>query len=79
MQNFDFQNPTKILFGKNTIPRLGTEVKDGGLNKVLLIAGGGSIKKNGVYEQSTASLKQAGIEWVEAWGVRANPVLTKAR
>ena len=77
MQNFDFFNPTKLIFGKDTITRIGEEIKLNGHKKVFMIAGGGSIKKNGVYEQVIKSLKDTGIEWVVAWGVRANPVLSK--
>ena len=79
MQNFDFFNPTKLVFGKGTISRIGEEISQGGHQKVLLIAGGGSIRKNGVYDQVTDSLKDAGIEWTETWGVQPNPVLSKVR
>lgn len=79
MQNFDFCNPTKVLFGKNTIGRIGSEIKAHGVKKVLLIAGEGSIKANGVYDQIVQSLKETGIEWTEAWGVQANPLLSKVR
>lgn len=79
MQKFDYCNPTKIIFGKGTIGRIGSEIKAFGPKKVLLIAGGGSIKANGVYDQIVRSLQESGIEWVEAWGVQANPVLSKVR
>jgi alcohol dehydrogenase YqhD (iron-dependent ADH family) len=79
MHNFDFLNPTKLIFGKDTIGRIGEEIRSGGVGKVLLVAGGGSIKKNGVYDQTVVSLRGAGVEWVEAWGVRPNPVLSKVR
>jgi len=79
MQNFDFMNPTKLVFGKNTMSRIGEEIKYGGYGKVLMIAGGGSIRKNGVYDQVTESLKASGIEWFEVWDVRSNPVLGKVR
>ena len=46
---------------------------------MLLVAGGGSIRKNGVYEAVARSLKEAGLTWVEAWGLRPNPVLAKCR
>ena len=49
MNNFEFKNPTKIIFGKDAIEKLENEIpKDA---KVLLLYGGGSIKKNGIYEQ----------------------------
>lgn len=78
MQNFVFYNPTKVIFGKGTIPKIGFEINKLGLKKVLLLAGGGSIKRNGVYEQVSKSLKENGIEWIEHWGVRPNPVLSHA-
>lgn len=77
MLNFEFKNPTKILFGKGQINKLSTELP--AQSKVLLLYGGGSIKKNGVYEQVLAALN--GFEVVEFGGVPANPeysVLLKA-
>jgi alcohol dehydrogenase YqhD (iron-dependent ADH family) len=79
MQRFDFHNPTKLIFGHGTIARIGKEIRRDGAAKVLMIAGGGSIRRNGVYEAVAHSLDAAGIERVEAWGVRANPVLSKVR
>ncbi len=78
MQNFVFYNPTKLIFGKGVIPKIGSEINKFGIRKVLLLAGGGSIKKNGVYEQVVNSLKENDIEWIEHWGVRSNPVLSHA-
>jgi hypothetical protein len=75
MQNFIFENPTKILFGQGQIRRLGKEAARFG-RTVLLVYGGGSIKKNGVYDQATASLREAGLEIVEFPGVKSNPVLS---
>lgn len=77
MNNFIFQNPTQILFGKGTIPQIGKEMASRGQKKVLLLAGGGSIRENGVYEQTVESLQEAGIAFVECWGVQANPVIQK--
>lgn len=69
MNNFEFKNPTKIIFGKDTIAKLENEIpKDA---KVLVLYGGGSIKKNGIYDQVTAALKN--IEVVEFGGIPANP------
>lgn len=78
MNNFVFFNPTKVLFGKNTIPQIGLEIKNAGIKKVLLLAGGGSIKSNGVYETVTKSLKKHGVESIELFGVRPNPTLDHA-
>ena len=77
MQNFIFENPTRIIFGKGTISRIGREVKRFG-SKVLLVYGQGSIKKNGVYDQVVASLREADISIVELPGVKSNPVLSLA-
>ncbi|MFT5800801.1 MAG: NADP-dependent alcohol dehydrogenase, partial [Nonlabens sp.] len=77
MNNFDFKNPTKIIFGKGQIAALSNEIpKDA---KVLLLYGGGSIKKNGIYEQVKTALE--GFEVLEFGGIPANPeysVLVKA-
>ena len=79
MYSFDFYNPTKIIFGKDTISRIGKEIKGRGIKKILLTAGGGSIKKNRVYETTITSLKDSGIDWIEAWGIKPNPVLSKIK
>jgi len=77
MQNFVFENPTKIVFGKDQIKETGSEVRKFG-RKVLMVYGQGSIKKSGVYDQVVASLREAGLEIVEFPGVRSNPVLSHA-
>ena len=79
MDNFTFHNPTRIIFGKGAVGQIGGVMKEAGVKRVLLVAGGGSIRKNGVYDTVTRSLTEAGVAWVEAWGVRPNPVLAKAR
>ncbi|MFA6411124.1 MAG: iron-containing alcohol dehydrogenase [Syntrophales bacterium] len=77
MQNFIFENPTKIIFGQGQIKRLGREAARFG-GKVLLVYGQGSIKKNGVYDQVTSSLAESNLSVVEFPGVRSNPVLSHA-
>ena len=69
MQNFDFYNPTKILFGKGKIETITEEIPDDA--KVLMTYGGGSIKRNGIYEQVTEAL--ADFEVVEFGGIPPNP------
>lgn len=69
MNNFEFVNPVKIIFGKGTIKELVKVIPAG--SKVLLIYGGGSIKKNGVYEQVKEALKY--YEWEEFSGIEPNP------
>ena len=78
MQNFVFENPTKILFGKGSIAKIGTEVKRFG-GRVLMVYGMGSVRTSGVYEQVLNSLKEAGVDIVELPGVKSNPLLSKAK
>lgn len=69
MLNFEFQNPTKIIFGRDQISKLATEIPQGA--KVMMLYGGGSIKTNGIYEQVIKAL--AGFEVIEFGGIPANP------
>ena len=69
MENFDFVNPVRILFGKGKIAELGNEIpKDA---TVMMTYGGGSIKCNGIYDQVMANLK--GFNVVEFGGIEPNP------
>lgn len=77
MQNFIFENPTKIIFGQGQIKRIGQETARFG-EKVLLVYGQGSVKKNGVYDQVMSSLSESQLSIVEFPGVRSNPVLSHA-
>lgn len=77
MRNFDFKNPTKIIFGKGQIAKLKEELPENA--KILMLYGGGSIKRNGIYEQVKEAI--SGFEVVEFGGIPANPeyeVLMKA-
>ena len=78
MKNFVFHNPTKIIFGKDTIPSIGSETSALGKN-ALMVYGRGSIVKNGIYDQVTKSLHDAGVTVIEHGGVRSNPVLNHVR
>ncbi len=78
MQNFVFENPTKIIFGKGSIAKIGTEVKRFG-NRALMVYGMGSVRTTGVYEQVLNTLKEAGVDIVELPGVKSNPLLSKAK
>lgn len=69
MLNFELKNPTKILFGKGQMARLRNELPAKG--RIMLLYGGGSIKKNGVYDQVVAALE--GRDWLEFGGIPANP------
>lgn len=68
MENFSFVNPTKIIFGKDTIKEISKEITG---RKVLITYGGGSIKKNGVYDQVIKAL--ASFEFYEFGGIEPNP------
>lgn len=78
MQNFTFWNPTKLLFGKGQLAQLKTEIPPYG-KKVLLVYGGGSIKRNGLYEEVIQQLNEMGAEIFELSGVEPNPRVTTAR
>ena len=69
MNNFEFKNPTKILFGKGQIEKLPNEIPQDA--KVLLLYGGGSIKKNGVYDQVINALSEHSV--IEFGGIPPNP------
>lgn len=69
MNNFEFSNPVKVVFGKGSIARLSALIPQG--SRVLMVYGGGSIKKNGIYNQVTEALK--GFEVAEFSGIEANP------
>ena len=75
MDNFTFQNPTKIIFGKGLENEVGAEVIRYS-KKILLHYGGGTIKKTGLYDRVVASLKEAGVSYVELSGVKPNPRLS---
>ena len=75
MDNFEFCNPTKIVFGRGSEEKVGAEAAVYS-KKVLLHFGGSSIKSSGLYDRVTASLKAAGVEWVELSGVKPNPRLS---
>lgn len=69
MKNFKYYNPVKIVFGKNTIEELPALLE--GKKKILFLYGGGSIKKNGVYDQVIKAL--SGFNFVEFSGIQVNP------
>lgn len=75
MDNFTFQNPTQIIFGRGVETRTGQAVLPHGRN-ILLHYGGGSIKKTGLYDRVTASLREAGVAYTELGGVKPNPRLS---
>lgn len=74
--NFTYCNPTKLYFGKGALDGLNAELPKYGKN-VLLVYGGGSIKKNGIYDKVVAALKANGKEIFEDAGVMPNPTVEK--
>jgi alcohol dehydrogenase len=78
MQNFTYKNPTKLIFGKNQVEQLKTEVPQYG-KKVLLVYGGGSIKRSGLYDQVIAQLHEIDAEVHELAGVEPNPRISTVR
>lgn len=78
MENFNFFNPTEIIFGKDRENEVGGAVLKYG-KKVLLHYGGGSIKKSGLYDRVIRSLNEHGVSFVELPGVQPNPRLSLVR
>ncbi len=74
--NFTYCNPTKLYFGKDALDGLNEELPKYGKN-VLLVYGGGSIKKNGIYDKVVSILKANGKEIFEDGGVMPNPTVDK--
>lgn len=70
--NFIYDIPTKVYFGENKLGYLGEELKKFG-TRVLLVYGGGSIKKTGLYDKVTEEIKKAGLELFECSGIEPNP------
>jgi len=75
MENFDYCNATRIVFGRGTQRQVGKLAK-AHAKKILLHFGGGSIKKSGLYDEVVASLKAADVAFIELGGVQPNPRLT---
>jgi len=75
MNNFTYYNPTKLIFGKGQLEQLRNELEHYG-KKILLVYGGGSIKRNGIYENVMKILRDIGAEVHELAGVEPNPRLS---
>lgn len=72
LNNFVFQNGTRVYFGRNQLKNLGTEIKKYS-DKVLLAYGGGSVKRSGLYDRILAVLNEAGVQVFDFPGVEPNP------
>ena len=77
MNNFIFENKTKVYFGKGCVGEYLPKIAAVHGDKVLLAYGGGSIKKNGVYEEVIAALEKAGKTIIEFPGIMENPTYKK--
>lgn len=75
MQNFTYSIPTRVHFGKGQISHLGEEISKYG-KKVLLVYGGGSVKRTGVYDAVIKEIEKAGLSYAELSGVEPNPRIT---
>lgn len=75
MNNFIFQNPTRLIFGKGMIAELAKAIPAN--KRIMVTFGGGSVKKNGVYEQIQKALQ--GREYIEFWGIEPNPAIETLR
>lgn len=73
MQSFEFYSPTRFVFGKGTETQVGSLIRELGGTRVLLVYGGGSVKRSGLYDRVVASLDTSGLPHCEISGVRPNP------
>ena len=73
MKNFTSSNPTKLLFGKGVVSKLGSYSKKLG-SKAIIIIGKGSVKHNGVLDSVIEQLKSVGTEYVLFEGIKSNPI-----
>ncbi|WP_449621692.1 iron-containing alcohol dehydrogenase [Robertmurraya sp. Marseille-Q9965] len=78
MKNFTYYNPTNLIFGKGQLEQLKTELPKYG-TRVLLVYGGGSIKRNGLYDQVVSLLKELDVTLFEVSGVEPNPRISTVR
>lgn len=79
MKDFTYSYPTHVYFGKGALANALKAELPAGAKKVLLAYGGGSIKKNGIYEEVTGLLRTLGKEVVEFTGIMANPTYAKVQ
>ena len=76
--NFEFYNPTHLIFGAGTLLRLGEVVKKYG-DKALIVTGGGSVKRSGVFDRAVSSLSAAGVACAECDSVEPNAEVLMAK
>jgi len=79
MKKFTFYSPTDILFGSGAEEHIAEYLRKYGRSRVLIVTGGSSVHRSGAYDRVAKCLDEAGIAHTELSGVKANPVLSKAR
>lgn len=77
MKNFVFENSTKVYFGEGCVKEYLSSLAEKHGKRVLLAYGGGSVKKNGIYDEVASILKEAGKEIIEFSGIMSNPTYAK--
>ena len=78
MNSFIYDIPVKVYFGRDQLSHLGTELRKFG-RRVLLTYGGGSIKRNGLYDRVVSELRNADMEVYELSGIEPNPRIESVR
>ncbi len=76
--NFEFHNPTDVIFGPGSVARLGEVAAKYG-KKALIVTGGGSVKRSGVFDKAVKCLKENGVAYAECSGIEPNPRITSVR
>ena len=79
MDNFSYCTPTRYVFGRGTEKETGRLTAEMGVGKVLMVSGGGSARRSGLLDRVEASLREAGIEWIELTGIKPNPTDDRVR
>lgn len=79
MENFEYKRHTNLIFGQNTLAKLGTEIKKYTNKKILFTYGGGSIKSIGLYDKVVEQLNSNNIEFIELGGIKPNPEIDTCR
>ncbi len=76
MENFEFYNPTKVIFGKGSLSKLSEEVRTRKISTVLVLYSGSYLEENGVLKQVDQLLEDAGAQVIKCGGVQPNPLLS---
>ena len=79
MRNFIYHAPTKVIFGTDAEQQVGPTLAEAGFRHVMVLYGGGSVKKTGLLDAVTASLESSNITYVTLGGVDPNPKITFVR